>query len=565
MDALMSIESEQAASTGEDKQMSQPGQPEEDIAATQQGTPHQSSPLQRLYRVGTLLTATSPGEYLLPCFLTLMEACWLNAALIGLAGLDFLQSSSALVPFWGPPLLLCSSLWLFRRAMLKEAQGQSQDSGERPPLAPPGLRPLFGLLAVLTPGLIWLHLYTSTGFFLNPAWLLAFANDLLALNNNFYQALALIALTIYCCWRGIKLAQTRVEPGFVFRRTWAGLLVLLAAILLRAGLAHSGRSADDVVLVLLIPIFLSLALFTHALARIAFIRREHPFGLEGSVTTQERATLSVIAGVGLALLVLTLLGSTLFTPTFFASLHPLWSFLGSAYDLLVRAFSQLVVWILTPVYWLVSWWSSHFSVGYPHLRPITGAIQPFRRLPPPGATSPGVLLATKILLPLLALLLPGLLVYLALRRRRRLRIALNLKGGDLHESVWSWQLFLSQLQAFWRGLLQRLFPRPPSPATQQAGSLPGDETPAVRTMREIYRALLQKAASHGHRRKRAETPHEFQERMHLHKPRSEPQLGLITEAYVLARYGGVVPAEAELQVARRHWQELEQTWETSGE
>lgn len=516
----------------------------------------QKSSLQRLYRAGTALTATSPGEYLLPYFLTLMEACWLNAALIGLAGLDFLHSSSALLPFWGLPLLLCSSLWLFRRAVLSE---------EHAPPASPRPRLLFGLLAGLTLVLIWLHLYASTDFILDPAWLLAFANDLLALNSNFYQALALVALTTCCCWRGIRLALITIEPGSVFRRTWVGLLVLLAAILVRAGLASSHRSADDVVLVVLLPIFLSLALFTHALARIAFIRREHPFGLEGSVTTQERATLSVIAGVGLVLLILTLLGSLLFTPTFFASLHPFWSLIGTAYDLLVRGFSQLVVWILTPVYWLVNWGISHLSISALHIRAVTGVRPPTNRLLPPNAGSPGVLQAAKILLPLLIILLPVLLIYLALHRRRQLRRALPLKGGDLHESVWSWQLFLNQIQAFWRGLLQRLFPPHTSPNSEQASPTSGQQAPGVHTIRQIYRALLQKAASRGHRRKRDETPHEFRERILAHEPQSEPQLGLLTEAYVLTRYGGIELAEPELEAARRHWQELEENWEKARE
>lgn len=524
--------------------------------------PPHPGPWQRFYRPGTDLTAASAGEVLLPFFLALMEACWFNAILIGLAGLDFLHSSSALLPFWGPPLLLGISLWLFRRAMQKEALvAHEQPADERPPLAPPGLRLLFSLLTLLTIGLIWLHTYATTGFFLDPAWLLAFANDLLALNRNFYQALTLGALTMYFCWRGIKLAQTTVEPGLVFRRMWAGLLILLAAMLVRAGSSRGGNSADDVVLVLLIPIFLSLALSTHALARLTFVRHEHPFGLEGSISTQERATLSVITGVGLALLTITLLGSTLFSPAFFTSIRPLWNVLGSVYDVLVRAFSQLVVWILTPVYWLFSWWSSHFAVGYPRLRPIAGATLPTRRLPAVGPTSPGVIVAAKILLPVLIFLVLGLLLYLALRRRRRLRMARNLKGGDLHESVWSWQLFLNQLKAFWRGLLQRFFPRKAPGGTEQDLLNAQDAAPpAVRTIREIYRALLHRAASRGHTRRRDETPYEFRQRLQEHEPRSEPQLGLLTEAYTLARYSGTSPAHDELEAARRHWRELEEQW-----
>jgi hypothetical protein len=546
--------------------MSQTRQPGEDIPAERGGAPHDINSLHRFFRASSGLRVTSPGEYLLPFFLALMEACWLNAILIGLAGLNFLHSSSALLPFWGPPLLLCTALWLFRRAMQQEALAPEQSGPadeEQRSLAMPGLRLMFSLLALLTVGLIWLHIYAPTSSLVDPAWLLTFANDLLALNNNFYQALTLIAITIYCCWRGMKLAQTTIEPGFVFRRAWAGLLVLLAAILVRAGAARDGSSGDDVVLVLLIPVFLYLVLSAHALARITFIRHEHPFGLEGSVSIQERATLSMISGIGLVLLAITILCSAFFSPAFFAALRPIWNLLGLTYDILVRAFSQLVVWLLTPVYWLFAWWSSHFLVSFPGTRSATGIRPPTRRLPLLTPTSSTVILAAKILLPLLIILLLGLLIYLTLRRRRRLRAALNLKGGDIHESVWSWQLFLRQFKAFWWGLLQRFFPRRTSSGQELAPAVEQDNAPpAVRTMREIYRALLQKAASRGHRRKRAETPHEFRQRLHAHEPWSEPQLGQITEVYVLARYGGVSPAEQELEAARRYWHELEQKWET---
>src|SRR5579885_3349955 len=125
------------------------------------------SPLYWFRRAGYDQRITSLGEYFLPVLLALMEACWLNAILIGLAGLDFLHSSSALLPFWGPPLLLCVSLWLFRRALQQEmqmAQEKSDDGNEKNPLALPGLRLLFSLLALLTVGLIWLHIYSATHF-----------------------------------------------------------------------------------------------------------------------------------------------------------------------------------------------------------------------------------------------------------------------------------------------------------------------------------------------------------------------------------------------------------------
>jgi adenylate kinase family enzyme len=503
------------------------------------------------------------GEYFLPFFLALMEACWFNGILIGLAGLDFLQSPTALLPFWGPPLLLCVALWLFRRALLKETEsGKSQEEDEKSPLALPGLRLLFGVLALLALFFVWFHVYASTNVLFDPAWLLAVVGDLLTLSTHFYQALFILVITIYFCWRGMKLAQTTVEPGHVVRQLWVGMLILLLVILMRAGKSSIGASTDDTVLVLLIPVFLYISLSTHALARITFVRREHPFGLEGSVATQERAMLSVIAGVGAVLLVLTILGGAFFSTAFFSSLQPVWQALATAYDWLVQGFSQLVLWITTPFFWLASWWFSHFPARLPNVRQPGSKAKNPGHPPAPASIPPGIELAAKILLPLLIVLILVLLVRLALRHRKRLRIALNLKGGDIHESVWSWRLFWGQVSAFWTSLLARLFPRHAARVeTEKNFSEEAHLSPEARSMREIYRTLLKRAATRGHARKRDETPHEFRQRLNAHEPQNEPQLGLLTEAYALTRYGGITPDEQELTTVRRFWKELEAKWE----
>jgi hypothetical protein len=548
--------------------MQQRQRPEDAIRNTGKRAESFTTTLRWLMRGGHDVALRSPGEYFLSYFLAAMEACWLNGILIGLAGLDFLHSNSALLPFWGPPLLLSMAIWLFRRALQKESAAQHSSASTGDPdsqksLAMPGLRALFIVLGLLTACLIWLHVYAARYVLFDPGWLLAFLNDLIALNTPFYQAVIIVAFTIYCCWRGLKLARFDVEPGHVFRGLWAGLLVLMAAILLRARAGSAGTSFDTLVLVLLIPIFLYLALSTHALARIIFVRREHPFGLEGSTSAQERATLSMITGVGLVLLVLTILGGTFFSQTFFNSLHPIWSALGLTYDWLVRAFSQLVAWLMTPFFWLASWWFSRFPPKLQVNRPQPAGRNPSHLLQV-DPTSPGIVLATKILLPLLIFLGLILLLRLALRRRKRLRIALSFKTGDIHESLWSWQLFWDQFRAFWQALFLRLFPRRSGGDTQ---SHQPDEiaaaAPAARTIREIYRALLQKAAKRGHVRKRDETPHEFRQRLDAHEPENEPQLGLLTEAYALTRYGGAVPNEHELAIIRGSWNELEQKWETT--
>ncbi len=513
-------------------------------------------------RRGDDTTITSLGEFFLPFFLAAMEACWFNAILIGLAGLDFLHSGSALLPFWGPPLLLFTAIWLFRRSLQRDTATADDSGVEKNLLAVPGLGLMFVVLAILTLLLIWLHIYSAHYFLLDPGWLLAFGNDLFALNSSFYQALALVVITGYFCWRCIRLAQMTVEPGHVFRQLWVGLLILLIAVLLRAGQARSGN-ADDMVLVLLVPIFLYVALSTHALARITFIRREHPVGLEGSVNSQERAMLSVITAVGLVLLVLTILGGTLFSPSFFTSVQPFWKLVGSGYDLLVKGLSQLIVWITTPLFWLYTWLTQHFRGVQPKVTPPSSVAQKApRQFPPVSPVSPGAILAAKILIPVLILAILTLILYLALRRRKHLRIVRARKGGDIHESVWSWQLFWSQVGAFFLSILRWLFPKQAltgEERTQQAEELA--LPPNIRTIREIYRALLNKASTRGHIRKRDETPHEFRQRLNVYEPQNEPQLGLITEAYALTRYGGASPNEGELEMVRRLWNELEQKWE----
>lgn len=509
-------------------------------------------------------TINSLGEYLLPFFFAGMEACWFNGILLGLANLNFLESDSPLLPFWGPPLLLCTVLLLFRRALQTEAETgttpvAAAEEGEKNTSPMPGLGLLFSVLAVITLFFLWLHVYSPSYLLIDPGWLLALVNDLLALNIHFYQTLIIIAMTVYFCWRGIKIAQLHIEPGAVFREAWLGLLILVLAILLRAGHITTSTNAEDILLVLLIPIYLYLSLSAHALARIAVIRSEHPFGLEGNVVTQERAMLSVMGGVGLGLLVLTLLGAIFFNPTIFITLHSFWQVLATVYDWLAVILAQFIAWLLTPFFGLFN------LIAHRGIARIRRPVSPFKNAPqhplPSTGVSPGVTLFIKILLPLLVLLVLLFLVHMALRRRKRLKIALHRKSGDIHESIWSWQLFWQQFKAFWLAIWRHFFPRN---AAEQGEVQAREEirVPAtVRTIREIYRALLKKAATRGHTRRRDETPYEFRQRLHEHEPESEPQLERLTEAYAFTRYGGNIPDESELTGLRDAWNELDRKWE----
>jgi hypothetical protein len=165
-----------------------------------------------------------------------------------------------------------------------------------------------------------------------------------------------------------------------------------------------------------------------------------------------------------------------------------------------------------------------------------------------------------IALPILFVALMALLIRWTLHRRQRARKRVNRRNQDIHESLWSWTLFWTQLRSIIRALFARFKHRN---VTTEDGVVILEEIkgePAARTIREIYRAFLQKATRHGYPRRRFETPYEFKQRLDEKVPLTEPQLELITEAYALTRYSGEVPGEAQLAQIRTNWIELEQKW-----
>src|SRR3984893_3439105 len=70
-------------------------------------------------------SVNSLGEFLLPTLLGAMEACWVDAVLIGLASAVLLGSSLPLLPLWAPFVFIVGSQWLLHYA-------DRRDGGDRP-------------------------------------------------------------------------------------------------------------------------------------------------------------------------------------------------------------------------------------------------------------------------------------------------------------------------------------------------------------------------------------------------------------------------------------------------
>ena len=508
-------------------------------------------------------TISSIGEFLLPYLLGAMQACWIAVILIGLASAGLFESSAALIPLWAPFMLILGSLFLFHYLGMRTTKKTAGDTADGVKVVLPETSLFLILVGVVSLFFVWLNLYSQRAFIFDPGWVLLLFNDVLLLGSHFYEAVCIIGLTFLLGWMGIRLINRNVEPSDVFRALCLGLGVFIVVIILRTGQASAGIVVhNDLSLLLLIPLFLFLSLMAHALARVVFIRKSHPTGLQGSIVAQERAIIVLIGLLGLAFLFFTLLIGGTTNSVFLTTLEHVLAILGMVYNWLVEIIAAIIVIVVIPIFWLISLLHPSTSTRLPKVT---------RFHPPQSTANPAIssmqAAFAHTIIPILSIVLPLLFVVLmvllsrrTLRRRSRVRKRVNRRNQDVHESLWSWSLFWMQLRSIVYALLAHFMHRD---ITIEDGVVKIEEIigePATRSIREIYRAFLQKATRHGYPRKRFETPYEFKQRLDEKVPLTEPQLEMITEAYAFTRYGGEVPDEAQLAQIRTNWAELDRKW-----
>ncbi len=491
----------------------------------------------------------SLGELLLPIIFALMETCWIDAILFGLAGLHFSRSGELLLPFWAPFVMMAGAngltTYLERRYVLASRVRERVDA------TPPGrdARLLIGL-GIIIVFITWASVY-PTIFLLNPSWLLTMVSDFSLLSGRAYHAIAVIMLCVYFCRRGIRFAQRPIEPGDVYRAILLGLGIFVGVIMLRT--AAGATRVDELAMLILVPLFLSCALFAHALAQMLFIRHSHSTGLQSSVIMQERVLLLVVGLVCVPLVVITLGLGAFVNPATLAEVQRALAPLGRAYDQLVTWLAYGITFLLTPLFWLFE--------RLPHNPQPPPARRTYQNLPKNikhSSPSPEYILTTlvvlKVVIPLLLIALLIFLIWLLLHRRR---IVLVRREEDVRESVWSWELFWRQLHDALRAFWQRFSRRKANIQEQDMLAEP-DGPPLARSIREVYRALLKRAASAGFPRARNETPHEFKQRLGEHLSQGESELNTITEAYTALRYGAMLPVESEVARVQQDWTTLQQ-------
>lgn len=502
-----------------------------------------------------LSSAPSWGERLLPLIFAAMETCWVDGIFIALAGANVFQLHEPLLPLWTPLVLMAGSAWLVSYLERRElVAGDVQPSNGRRK-ATSGSSLFIWLLTIVVLVSIWSSIYATSFWLIDLHWLLTMLSDLLLLAPRAYHVLGIIALSVYFCWRGLAQARHIIEPGAILSRLRIGMGVFVLVILVRAGAGD--QFYGELPLLFLLPCFVALALIAHALAKAIFVRQVHPVGLLGNIAVQEGAVLMVVSTIGVLLLLFALLLGTFASPAFLAQVHLALAPVGIVYNWLVTVLAQFTVLLLTPVFWLISLLPTRQQQPF---RPPTPPISPgvSRQATPPEA----LLIAATVFKVVLPLLVIAALAFLAWRLLRRRRVVLRRRDQDLHESVWSWRLFRGQLLGLLRALWQRFFGR--KKQIEEAQSVTQEITgePAARTVREIYRALLKWATGCGYPRAQDETPYEFQLRLQEKLPQSMPELGTITHAYALVRYGENLPDEREVAQVQGEWQALQRKKQT---
>ena len=500
-------------------------------------------------------THLSQGERVLPYLLAVMEMCWVDTILIAIAGTT--SSSTFWLPLWVPFVVIAGSCCLAKSFSRISVATDGESS--RSKLSFSGT--LLVVLLVMGAALfsLWNGLYASSVAFYDPTWLGNLLSDVFLLGNEAFRIVVIIALILYFYWRGLRLARTAIEPGNVFFGIRLGLGVMLAVIVYRA--ATDTTASNEAWLLFLIPLFLVVALIAHAFAQTSFVRTLHSSGLQGSVSVQERALFIISIAFGAVLFLASLAVGVFASPDFLSEVQSIFAPVVIAYNWLTVAIAFVMTLLIAPFILLLQF--LHLKYQPPKIK--TEQPTPLTRYclehphasqcVPPQGSNDLLLTLIKILLPIVVVLLIVLIVML-LTRARRMRISRNV--DEVHESLWSWELFLTQLRAFLQALWLRLFPRRPAVALEQGSIDERSVEPTARSVREVYRAMLRWAADRGYPREKNETPYEFRLRLHARLPLTEPELGTMTDAYTAIRYGRAVPNEAEVAHVQQVWSQLRQ-------
>jgi hypothetical protein len=391
---------------------------------------------------------------------------------------------------------------------------------------------------------------------LNGEWFSYAARLMLGSFSRIEPLVVALLIAVLLWWRGISLGRSSLNADDIYRYFVIGIIALVLVILANASTRTlgAGFQFDYTSLWVHLAGFFFFGLLAMAISNLDSIQQK--MTAEGKSPALNRRWLTILVTViGGIVTIGIIIASTVSADvvTFFSRVMNAFS----------DIFFRILGYIFLPFGYLVEWL---YQVGMRIINFFRGQNpEPFKieglgemmEKPEEAITTglpPEVLMVLKWLF---FILIAAGLIYLLSRAVFRYT-SFREKGDvdEVHESLWSWDLFKADLNL----LLNRLRRMAPS-GKPQAEPVPlpawySDSFTEMLTIRQIYECLLWETSRISLPRRHYETPGEYARRLGHNVPESRELLDEITGIYVEARYGEKETRSAILAHANSLWQSL---------
>jgi hypothetical protein len=394
-------------------------------------------------------------------------------------------------------------------------------------------------LGMLLSGLLLVHqlLHAQTSLW-DPAWLVDVFRDLQR-NELLSFDVAIFLLALFLWWRGIVLAQRRLESDTVVARFRSGM-VMLAITTMVSGFLFPSTPPQFVFA------FFFVSLLGIVLARAEEVGQRYG----GSQSPFSLGWLATVVAATLIILVLAAGVAALLTD------RNVSRFLGPVWEVQRVIFTFLTYVILFVVSWVgrgvIEFLESIVGdldttgIGVALTPPEMGSVEAFGESP----FTPEQLALAKTVGVIFVILIVLLLIAASLRR---LRARAGRRHDEYRESVWEGINMRGSLRDLLNDGRRRLGEMGDRLSHSRLGQMF-----AALTIRRIYAHMSALAAELGHPRALYETPYEYQSTLEKAFPDNHQDVAQVTQAYVTVHYGQVPDQLADLQMVRAAWEHIQE-------
>jgi hypothetical protein len=397
--------------------------------------------------------------------------------------------------------------------------------------------------------------YTGGLGLLNGAWFGYIGMRYLKSFSHFDQLIAATVVSFLLCWRGIRLGSSELSTTEVYRRFLFGIVALVVAILVSGATLGAGYLFSTTSVWGQIAGFFFFGLLALALANLETAQQK--MSAEGNSPALTRRWLSILivaigglvtAGIGIASLI-----SRDFVNALTAALGSVSDFLFRILSYIFVSFGFLFEWVFRIGASIVALFAG--EAPKPFGVDGTGEIRGNPETPTFEGLPPRMVETLKWLL--LALIAAVLLYVLGRTIFRHIPSKETNNIDETHESLWSWDLFKSDLGRLFGKLRKRFdFTRQGQPGHLRPPDWILSDFSGQLTVRQIYRCLLWEASRMNLARRDCETPNEYARRLAGSVPDGRKLIEEITGLYVGKRYGGLDALAGGLERANEMWRSL---------